>query len=356
MDPTSPPSDTAATTGAELQSEDATSSGCPLTDLVLQFDGVALRLVRNNLGAQDALSLQATNHPWHRLLRDNEDDLFQKYLQDDFPEGSMLAKIVRDRASLTYKRMYLAFQRRFRFEKHACIHWRYPNSSTPSVESQDVQSLLFIARIGEHCAEMKWGDLDHGVQRLQVKSPEDLAGFSVQRHQIEGGGLIDPSPREMVELFRVSLHCIDLQKCKVMALMEDSPARLVEHLDPRHGNNYGHEDGVIVSGFGESDHRGPMGAAFRSLFGFPDDRALHVDWHDLIFGEDKPEDVEWCSFSALLELFPTEKNGDTFRVTRPEGLGYEGGMGFAEYLEFEFEPNRHAICNFFRAVMEEKCH
>lgn len=371
MNPICPPSGAAAATaGAKIKSEDVMPSGDPLTDLALQFGGVALRLVRNNLGAEDALSLQAVNRPWCSILRDNEDELFKKYLQNDFPEGPMLADVVEDDENLTQKRMYLAFQRKFRLGKHAAIHWRHPHSSTLSVESQDVQSLLFIARIGKHCAKMKWGDLDHGLQRLQVKSPEELSGFSVKRHQIEGGGSIEnpldslslsPSSREMVELFRVSLHCIDLQKCKVMALMEDSPARLVEHLDPREGNDYQHEDGVIVSGFGISNchgaHHGPEDEAFRSLYGFPTGRALSVDWHDLFFGDDKPEDVEWCAVSGVLELFPTEKNGDTFRVTRAEGLGYDGGMGFAEYLEIEFENmHRHAICNFFRAVMEEKCH
>mmetsp|Transcript_12466 Transcript_12466/g.35691 ORF Transcript_12466/g.35691 Transcript_12466/m.35691 type:complete len:138 (-) Transcript_12466:629-1042(-) len=79
-----------------------------------EFGGVALGPVSNsNLRRRTAV-------PTNGQLA----ELFKKYLQSDFIEGTMLADIVKDQpitprddATLTYKRMYLAFLRKFHLGK-----------------------------------------------------------------------------------------------------------------------------------------------------------------------------------------------------------------------------------------------
>mmetsp|Transcript_12466 Transcript_12466/g.35692 ORF Transcript_12466/g.35692 Transcript_12466/m.35692 type:complete len:121 (-) Transcript_12466:132-494(-) len=118
----------------------------------------------------------------------------------------------------------------------------------------------------------------------------------------------------MGDQFPVTLHCIDLQKCMVMTIMEDSVGRDVEHFDPN-----GDEEAAITYGHGEYDH---FEATSPSLFGFPSDRPLIIDWYDTSFGQDKPKDFEEWFLAGGMNLRPTEKNGGTFRATQAEGLSF----------------------------------
>jgi hypothetical protein len=362
MSPASPPSGATATTGAKRKTEEIAPSCDPLTNLLLQFGGVALGLV-TNLGAQDALSLQAINRPWCKLLRDNEDDLFKKYLRDDFTEGWLLIDIVEGRvvadpynnlpqapATFSYKRMYLAFRRRFRLqttpENRVCMHWRNPGQ-TETLNA--ACALVFIGRVGDHCAEMKWqqyfvNDLPRRGDQLRLKTPADF-GFSIERKKIsgqltdEGGDL----RKDVARLFPVTLHCVDIERCCVMSIMEDAPPRDLEQVgfgsDEEQAITYAHGDGSLNK------------LAPPSFFGFPQDKSLEVDWETPFWGEDMPSDIEWCFCEGYLELSPRTKGGETFHMKDSTGL----------HFNFDNTPHstlivRDEICSIFRAAMEEMCH
>ena len=168
---------TAAATAANAAASSGTKRKCgyispscdPLTDLALQFSELAINLVVNHLPVRDTLALQTANRPWRGLVSEHEDELFKKYLKRDFKEGNMLVDVVEGRyganrnndgatsSRLTYKRLYLAFERRSELHKTAennvCIHWRKPSHHS----NEDVQRLGPIetpnGHLGRHCLD-----------------------------------------------------------------------------------------------------------------------------------------------------------------------------------------------------------
>lgn len=129
----------AASSANKRKSEDITPAHDLLTNLALQVPGVALSFVRH-LRAKDTLNLQAVNRPFRQFLADREDALFKKFLRADYHEGGSLVKAVENHSNsgatngdapntlrpstLTFKRLYLAFQKRYRLdqtpENHVC--------------------------------------------------------------------------------------------------------------------------------------------------------------------------------------------------------------------------------------------
>ena len=365
----------AASSGIKRKSEDIAPSCDPLTNLALQFPGAALRFVRH-LPAKDTLTLQTVNRPFRRFLTDHEDALFKKFLGTDYHEGGSLIKAVENHSNtsanngddantsrpstLTFKRLYLAFQKRYRLDRTPENHVGVPlTTQLYSPESKlDVDKLVFIARVGTHSATMKWvfAGMDLG-DRLVLKSK---VGFSIGSEDLQ-----NTSKSGQEKLFPVTLHCIDVERCTSMTIMDSAPASAVELLDDNGGvKTFGHgccrvygfpphgiyrEDDPDSYGRLDSDSESE-----NSNYGM--DTSMEKFWE---YDEDQPCGVESCTCFGFLTLvgLPGE-NGEK------SGGRFEAG-GKASSLRFDFAPgngfespdstDRASICTLYRAVMEDKC-
>ena len=199
----------AASSGTKRKSEDIAPSYDPLTNLALQVPGVALGFVRH-LPAKDTLNLQTVNRPFRRFLADHEDALFKKFLLADYHEGGSLVNAVENHSSagangtfrpstLTFKRLYLAFQKRYRLDQTPENHVCFPmTTSLYSPESKEnVDKLVFIARVGRRNATMKWvfAGMDIG-DRLVLKSK---LLFSIRSERLQNS-------RKQEKCFPLTLH------------------------------------------------------------------------------------------------------------------------------------------------------
>jgi len=142
----------------------------PLTNLAQQFRGVALILVRH-LRAQDTLSLGTANRQWRTFLAD-EDDLYKYFLRRDFEEGGILIEAVEKHSSggvrkgggdtarraITFKRLYLAWQKRYRLDKTPWNQVLAPLTTIlrSSEAKGAADKLIFIGQIGTSSATMEW--------------------------------------------------------------------------------------------------------------------------------------------------------------------------------------------------------
>lgn len=361
-----------ASSGTKRKSEDIAPSYDPLTNLALQFRGVALGFVRH-LPAKDTLNLQTVNRPFRRFLTDHEDALFKKFLLADYHEGGSLVKAVENHSNtgsnnedaantsrpstLTFKRLYLAFQKRYRLDHSPENHVCFPmTTGLYSPESKkNVDKLVFIARVGRRSATMKWvfaGTMNLG-DRLVLKSK---LGFSIKSERLQ-------NRREQEKCFPITLHCVDVERCTVMTIMDGALPKRVDLLDEDGGvSTFGHGC-ISVYGF-------PPGGIYRDddphhymydVYGSPDSddeglgdydtRVMEKFWE---CDEEQPDGVDSCTCYGFLKLIP-EKDGSEFGTGGKAGALRFDFMPFAGYEESLDSTDRSSICTLYRAVMAEKC-
>lgn len=353
-------------TGAKRKHGDITPDYDALTNLVLLFGELAIDGVVHCLPASGALALQTVNRPWRDLMEKYEDDLFEKFLSDDFVEGDVLADIVKGQAGysmMSYKKMYLAFEHRFRLPKekeHVCFHYDKPKKWDPlySAWTSYADHFVFISRVGQHCAEMKWTSKNEEgstVYELNLKSPSDF-GFTLQREEIES-----LARNERKALLPLSLVCIDMNRCKAISIMEDEvPAQFSYRIpgeqdsdgeDEDEEGEAGEENRIRTSGHGlwygkPNNDDSPL------LFGIPQQKPLKVDWDS---GKgfytnilNQPEDYSFFACEGLMQLTSTKNDAALFRVKNSKGVSFS-------FDAIRAITNRNGICSFLRTAMEGKC-
>ena len=203
---------------------------------------------------------------------------------------------------------------------------------------------------------MKWvfAGMDLG-DRLILKSK---LGFSIRSEDLLQNEIGQD------QLFPVTLHCIDVERCTAMTIMDSAPASMVKLLDDNGGvKTFGHGCCTVYGfpphGIYREDDPGRYGTygpdsdneSEDSCYGF--DRSMEKFWE---YDEDQPDGVESCTCFGFLTLvgIPGEKSGGRF----------EAG-GKASSLRFDFAPgngfesldstDRGSICTLYRVVMEDKC-
>ena len=362
----------AASSGTKRKSEDISPSHDPLTNLALQVPGVALGFVRH-LPAKDTLNLQTVNRPFRQFLADHEDALFKKFLLADYHEGGSLVKAVENHSNtgandggaanttrpstLTFKRLYLAFQKRYRLDQTPENHVCFPmTTSLYSPKSkQNVDKLVFIARVGRRNATMKWvfAGMDIG-DRLVLKSK---LLFSIRSERLQNS-------RKQEKCFPLTLHCVDVERCTVMTIMDGALPNRVDLLNDNGGvNTFGHGC-ASVYGF-------PPGGIYQEddphrcmydVYGSPDSddedmgdydtRVMEKFWE---YDEQQPEEVDSCTCYGFLKLVPTEKGGSEFGSGGKPGALRFDFTPFAGFEESLDSTDRKSICTLYRAVMKDKC-
>ena len=150
------------------------------------------------------------------------------------------------------------------------------------------------------------------------------------------------------QLFPVTLHCIDVERCTAVTIMDSAHGCCTVYGFPPHGIHvYREDDPGRYGTYGlDSDNESED-----SCYGF--DRSMEKFWE---YDEDQPDGVESCTCFGFLTLvgIPGEKSDGRF----------EAG-GKASSLRFDFAPgngfesldstDRGSICTLYRVVMEDKC-
>lgn len=147
------------------------------------------------------LRLQAVDKGWRNLIASHEDALFSEFVRNDFVEGDILIDVLEKRSGqpghghdndelyVSYKKLYLAFQNRFKLHEQdgneVCVPYYSHNSG-------DIDHLAFIARFGDDCSEMEWNSRDpswfspsrNDSDCLELKLPMKDFRLSLQREQL----------------------------------------------------------------------------------------------------------------------------------------------------------------------------
>jgi hypothetical protein len=375
------------------------NSNNTMVQRLLDCPFVALR-VTSFLSGGEVLRLQCVSRTWREFISNNDDPLFRTCLEADFPEGQLLVEaFLGSRSSVVplYKKMYMAFQNRFKLQKklvgnHVAIPWRRPpavatNTSVAVTEestedvaqegtegvtaskNEDVKALAFIFRIcdyPESCGFLKWhkernalGNLT-GLDELGFDRDWDDTRYEAENILVE----LDPLKNEIcrcadgeenMELsdalhqvastYRLSIHAVDLQAWQVLTLLEDAPGEVVDNL-ATHGPSIYLHTSEMPALFGL-----PMlGSPFFQNLSESDVNQMQA-WNF----DDYPhvESLNWASALNLGRLF--EHGGDE---GSPEGYNdtvYLEDIEFGPFSDVSSIRNRYSISNFLRALMKEKC-
>ena len=208
-----------------------------------------LEIVAGNgsLTAEGTVILHSVSSRLHAFLADNEEKLFEGYLEIDFLEGRVLNYIATERG-LSRKKLYLAFLKRWNLSMHGgketCVRVSW---AKPSLEvcQDDLDELAIIARIGTSSAVLMklneaWRYKTHltaGGEPM-IKIDEDFAekegALSLPENEDVNGALYKMLHEDWVENFnemesalksayKVNLHVIDTSVLQAMTLMEGVP-------------------------------------------------------------------------------------------------------------------------------------
>ena len=327
---------------------------------LLDCETVALNIA-SYLSVRDTLQLQCVDRQWRDLVENHDKYIFSKHLCQDFYEGKLLADTVAKRGMSSYKRMYLAFQKRWKLQEHLsgdnlAIHWRRPfrrqatgNPSTFS--SPDVHALVFIVRVGNDpraCGRMEWEQdnehLDSLVLDEEWYNEESGLDFPALDRNVcrlldarhTGAEVQFADIRNAIKAsYRLTLHVVDVQKCQVLTLMEESRASEIELGDV-----------IDTCCHGTSNLCGlpPPESPFHIPLPNVGDRR---GWN-----YDNYRNVETANFTGFLNLCRLgeydDENDDTVYCDGPSGVNIYFGLSSL--------AKRDDLCNFFRALMKEKCH
>ena len=185
--------------------------------------------------------------------------------------------------------------------------------------------------------------------RLVLKSK---LGFSIKQDDIDW------------DLLSMSLHCVDIERCTAMTIMDGATPNRVE-ISSSGVETFGHGctevHGFLPGGIYREDD--PMRSHYDSDIDDDDDDdddddeeednygPLEKFWH---WDEEKPDGVESCTCYGFLNLVPKERDSSEF-----------GTGGKSKAVSFDFHPgfdcdsldntDRDSICALYRAVMQEKC-
>ena len=338
-----------------------------------------------------------------RCLREfvlnNDDPLFCTALKADFPEGWLLVEAFSRRGGSlvvvpSYKKMYLAFQNRFKLQtkhvgNHVTIPWRQSstyltveefrehqeeNEDTEDQEDNedtedasnneddnlDVKALVFIFRLWdcpESCCFLSWEkdtDGEHnrtgndGLERDEAWY--DDADYCVELPPLKNeiyrsidndyGGSSEKCLevlREVASTYRLSVHAIDLHTCQVLTLLDNAPGRDVEGLDTTGADIYGHEDDTPklygVPSRGSPFYRHMTCADYYTLHRWGFCTYPHV------------ESLQWMN-SLDIGHYDNETNDHTVYLDR---------IRFSPFPDNSSIRNRYSISSFLRALMREKC-
>ena len=353
--------------------EDATvqigvSSGNATSELnlssLLDCETVALNIV-SHLSVRDTLQLQCVDKQWRDLVANHDKYIFSKHLCQDFYEGKMLVDTVTKRGMSSYKRMYLAFQKRWKLQEHLsdenlAFHWRRPfrrqSTRNPSrLSSPDVNALVFIVRVGndpDSCGRMQWeqdnADLDSLVLDEEWYYDYEESGLDFPALDRNVCRLLDAwqsgldvqfsdITNTIKSKYRLTLHVVDVQKCQVMTLMEESPAFEILPGDIINTNCHGD-----VNLYGLPPPESPFHIPLENV-------GTRRDWNF-----DNYENVESVNFSGFMNLLRLGEHDDE----NDDTVYCDGHSGVNIFFDSDFSSlkKRDDICNFFRALMKEKCH
>ena len=357
------------------------------------------------LSAKDCLSLHAVSRKIHGILGKHDEALFENHLRRDFSEGRVLLYVA-EKKNLSRKKLYRAFLARWSLPKQAdekiraasedyegdrhtkiLIDWVHPpdipvdqyQGAKLLIPNDDVDSVVFIARVGsgkdDFCALMEWNPehSDHyphnWKRRSQLIIDKSFGNSSRDENGVERFHI--PQDREandrwcnqdlnvgqLTEVMKnkhlLTLHVVDTRNCQVASLMDNSP---LEHF------SYNNDD--------ESDFTSYYGAGLPSLWGVtPEFSPFHRKLTEKDFlhflsptGEYKDPPLGYLPIRGEMKFdcgkIHWMKEGKEVDVTNDLVLSHpQRGVNFTfrggENVSSVRRP--HQICNFLRALMNEKC-
>ena len=405
---------TATKTGGGLMVLPTTVASSSVSSLVVD-DYCTLKIL-SFLDAKDLLSVQGLNRYFHQKIIDHDEILFSACLQHDFYEGKVLSYAVsqyygsknqnnsssssssssnstttvavastatttaKSTVTSPYKRVYLAFQNRWKLckqeSKSIKIHWRSPDhiprtdnadvdsfiispkkKEISTIMTDDVRALVFIVRIGEGgdaVGLMEWtpeegGREDQLIMDKEMWDDEDWReGFNIPKEicdKIENWRTDQNFDKDSYERLRtyfcLSLHVVDMERFRAMSILEETPAEEIENHEI---DNFSTFSGITA-----------YGHVHKYLFGIP---------HP---GSPYHRPLEECNFNSVYDFdqlfdFPRVESVDCWghleigRDLQRESMSYKDGSG----ISFSFDSDAsvtvgYEICNFYRALMKEKC-
>lgn len=306
----------------------------------------------------------------------HDEALFSRHLDTDFAEGRLLTERAVAPHQKSYRKMYLAFRRRWRllppttsegqtttdigiawrnFHRYAARRANDDDDEPPP--SADARALVFVVRVGsdpDSCGLMGWDwDPRSAADRLVLDEDcddedgdDNTLAFPLLENQVcrwieSWSNGVGDHYLEICDAikasFRLTLHAVDVQRYQAMTIMEDEPPEDVE--------------------LGRVIRTICRGVRLPDLYGLPprDSPFYRSDVPPFRSWLEEDENIEIVRFvgglrlGRLYENYHYEECDDTVFAEGSDGVCFD-------FFDLDATVTRRdEICSYFRALMKEKC-